>query len=368
MRSLAQRARRGWAVGRHRLRTEWCRRWPYRVEGGHFGLAGLPARLSAKIIPAPTTSAQSLTRAQIRKLRSAQWVEAAEPLTPDMQTVLSAAGAVVSSRETTERAQHENGGSQGRSYESTVESREMLGAELRRNAWSSLRPKRSISVLLASNRPDQIDHVTVQLRRQQHTDFQLVAGCHGPAWTDADLARLDQTFPGSSIRRYSSEMTLGAVLNSLLAQSDCDVVTKLDDDDYYGRHHLDDLLNALAASEADLVGKPAAFVYLAGSDLTVRRPMSSECFSTSVAGGTMTMSRDRLAELGGFPNAPRHVDRLVFDRLHRAGGWSYRTHPFGFVLNRQAGPHTWNASDAYFVEAAVSSRPGLDLLWAGVHP
>jgi hypothetical protein len=49
------------------------------------------------------------------------------------------------------------------------------------------------------------------------------------------------------------------------------LISKWDDDDWYGSEHLLDLVTALEYSGADLVGKAAERIYLAKHGMTVRR-------------------------------------------------------------------------------------------------
>jgi hypothetical protein len=116
------------------------------------------------------------------------------------------------------------------------------------------------------------------------------------------------------------------------------------------------------------VAKAAEFVYLESLDLTVRRfATGSERWSTTVAGGTMLLTRDELHQVG-WADAPRRIDRLLIDAIEGRGGTVYRTHGFGYVLRRRSaalGSHTWQAGDAYFLRQSVDQRPGLDLAFAG---
>ena len=71
--------------------------------------------------------------------------------------------------------------------------------------------------------------------------------------------------------RVDGELTLGDALNAGVEASRGELVTKMDDDDYYSTEHLWDLVLALEYSGADLVGKAAEFVYLEEIDVTVRQ-------------------------------------------------------------------------------------------------
>ena len=122
-------------------------------------------------------------------------------------------------------------------------------------------------------------------------------------------------------------------------------------------------------SGASVVAKAAEYVYLASLDVTLRRhPTGAETYSTTVAGGTLMLTRSMLKRIGGWPAGPRRVDRLLLEAVEAAGGSIYRVHGFGYLLRRdsRAGSHTWLVEDDYFLSQAVAQRRGLDLHFAGV--
>ena len=65
--------------------------------------------------------------------------------------------------------------------------------------------------------------------------------------------------------RVDGELTLGDALNAGVEASSGELVTKMDDDDYYSTEHLWDLVLALEYSGADLVGKGAESSICSGS-------------------------------------------------------------------------------------------------------
>ncbi len=91
-----------------------------------------------------------------------------------------------------------------------------------------------------------------------------------------------------------------------LVLAEGELVTKWDDDDWYGPHHLEDLIDALRYSGADLVGKAAEFVRLEQLDLTIRRfRLGAESYSSTIAGGTLLLRRSSLESVGGWAPEPR---------------------------------------------------------------
>ncbi|MGA1051696.1 MAG: glycosyltransferase [Ilumatobacteraceae bacterium] len=228
----------------------------------------------------------------------------------------------------------------------------------------------SVSVLLASNRPDRVVEAVDRVVAQRGVDVQLVVGLHGSHMpTDLDAAIADRAGGVDLVvRRLDDAMNLGEVLNDLTSCADGDLVSKWDDDDWYDSLHLSDLVRALDFSGAVMVGKAAEFVYLEALDVTIRRfAAAAERLSVTLAGGTLLLARDDLVAVGWAPVA-RQVDRQLIDKLQDLGFPTYRTHGFGYVLRRQGSSlaqHTWQAGDGYFLRQGSDQRPGLDLGFAG---
>ncbi len=105
---------------------------------------------------------------------------------------------------------------------------------------------------------------------------------------------------------------LGSVLNLAAEVASGDLLSKWDDDDLYGEHHLTDLALALRHSGAEMVGKAAEFLYQEPENRTILRYRSGqERPSLELAGGTLTMSRLAFDDVGGFPPTRRTVDHYI---------------------------------------------------------
>ncbi len=249
--------------------------------------------------------------------------------------------------------------------------RELRSVRIRRSAWrdSGLLTKSTVSVLLASLRPDDLLGAIEQVNRQVDVDIQLIVGLHGPEWGDGWEQRIarSSTHP-LHVRRADAQTSFGALLTMLWSAADGTFVTKWDDDDVYGPHHLVDLVHGLLYSGAQLVGKAAEFVYLVESDRTIRRfAVGAESYATSLAGGTLLAERAWMDTIGWWPAMRAGVDRHAIESTIASGGRCYRTHGFEYVLRRSGdgGQHTWAAADSYFAQSAVEQRRGLDLSFAG---
>jgi hypothetical protein len=228
----------------------------------------------------------------------------------------------------------------------------------------------SMSVVVASNRPDLASHWSAQLAAQDHSSFEVIWAQHGDGFTEDHLA-VARAHLGDRVSAVSvpAAHTLGDALNAATERASGDVIVKWDDDDLYHPGHLSDLAIARRYSGAELVGKAAEFVYLASLDVTIRRfANSTESYSTTIGGPTLTIDRSHLRELGGWRRTRRRVDALLIEDVRAAGGSTYRTSGYGFVMMRTKASghrHTWSADDDYFLRTSVEQRRGLDLTFAG---
>ena len=227
----------------------------------------------------------------------------------------------------------------------------------------------SVSVLLSTIRPDDVSFAVEQVARQSWEPLELLCGLHGFQLPEDTRARLEGLLPNVRFVEVSRDRNLGQALQELADLADGDLVCKWDDDDWYCRDHVEDLVDAMRHSTADIVGKAAEFVYLSSIDVTIRRfATGAESWSTTIGGGTLMLRAATLRDVGGWPVVPRRVDRLLIEAIEQHDGAVYRTHGLGYVLRREAhaNRHTWQVEDDYFLAQAVEQRAGLDLSFAGV--
>lgn len=225
-----------------------------------------------------------------------------------------------------------------------------------------------VSVLLATCRPHRVTAAVEAVAAQTYPRVELVLAMHGEGFdSDAIGELLESIDPTARAVPVAAQEPLGAVLNAAVDESTGTLLTKFDDDDYYGPEHLWDLVLAHEYSRAALVGKGAEYVYLANSDRTIHRfRHRAERLSASLAGGAMMIARHRLDELLGWREIPASVDRALIEDVTRAGWRTYQTHGQGYMLVRHDEGHTWPAKDAYFLKQADEVREGCDLAFAGV--
>lgn len=234
--------------------------------------------------------------------------------------------------------------------------------------WPAVQPWPTVSILLSTHRPERLDHALAMVRRQDYPHLQAVIVLHG---NEEDVAHhaprvrsaLDGWEGEWALIGVPAERNLGHALAAASARADGELLTKMDDDDYYSSSHVWDLVLARMYSGAQIVGKALDWVYLAGADVTVFRPTyPAERFATFVAGGTMLISAGDLAQVGGWRAVPRSVDRALLDRVLQSGGLVYRTHGLGYTYVRNAADGSANTSQVqqeHFLTKTVAQYPGL---------
>lgn len=249
-----------------------------------------------------------------------------------------------------------------------------LSVDGRRNAlrdfspWPAVQPWPTVSILLSTHRPERLDHALAMVRRQDYPYLQAVIVLHGD---EDDVARhaprVRAAFDGWdgewALIGVPAERNLGHALAAASSRADGELLTKMDDDDYYASTHVWDLVLARMYSGAQIVGKALDWVHLVEADTTVFRPTyAAERFATFVAGGTMLISAGDLAHVGGWRPVARSVDRALLDRVLESGGLVYRTHGMGYVYVRSAADGSANTSavhQEHFLTKTAARYPGL---------
>lgn len=224
-----------------------------------------------------------------------------------------------------------------------------------------VRPPQTVTALVSSIRPQQIDHVLSTLGSQRGVDVQLAYLPHG--WdVDEDELRRKAASVGITdvvVVHADRSVPLGACLNLLAHAADGEVVAKIDDDDFYGPDYLLDQLNALGYSDAQMVGKQTHYVHLLGPKLTALRfPGLEHRFTDFVAGPTFTMLRSTALDIG-FPELPIGEDSGFIKRVIAQHGTVYSADRFNFALVRGASSHTWQATEMEILASATLQTPSL---------
>jgi hypothetical protein len=218
---------------------------------------------------------------------------------------------------------------------------------------------RSVSAIVPTNRPHELDNVLHNVGRQEHDNLELVLVLHGLSLDHSlDLGELKERATAAGVRQLTvveadGTETLGSCMNLGLAASGGEYVAKMDDDNHYGAHYLGDLLDTFETSGAGIVGKWAHYVWLRSTGAVVLRyPDAEHTYQQRIQGGSMLFRRDVLEELR-FSDLPRGVDTDILDRAVAAGVRIWSGDRFNYVSIRgtDRSAHTWMVADSAFLTA-----------------
>lgn len=227
----------------------------------------------------------------------------------------------------------------------------------------------SVSIVLVTHREEYIDHAIDQLAHINYPRLQVVVGLHGRPVDAARWQRLADLHP-LVLTEIPADLPFGSAMQWASDRADGQLITKVDDDDFYSSEHVWDLVLARMTSGAELVGKALDWIHLEQDDVTVFRPVyPAESYATFVAGGTLLIAKADLNAVGGWRPVPKSVDRALIDAVKRTGGLVYRTHGLGYVYVRHGGAHTATVRDEHFLARTEQQWTGLLRHEAlGTHP
>lgn len=219
----------------------------------------------------------------------------------------------------------------------------------------------SVSAVLLTHRDDYLDHALRQLAAIRYPRFEIVLAIHGDAVSDERVQRAINGHPHAvRVVHIGSDVIFGTAMQRACEAADGQLITKIDDDDVYSPEHVWDLVLARMYSGAQVTGKALDWIRVESADLTVFRPTyAAEKFAEFVAGGTMLVSREDLADIGGWLPVAKHIDRALLDAFLAEGALVYRTTGLGYVYVRHGSGHTAQVSDEHFLTKNAARWPGL---------
>jgi hypothetical protein len=225
-------------------------------------------------------------------------------------------------------------------------------------------PTPSVSVILATRRPENLAFALGQIEQQTWPEVEVNVVLHGVSGKHPSVVRAVEEY-SRPIRliEVDGSVIFGGALNAGLDACSGRFVAKMDDDDWYGPNHLTDLLLAHQYSGANLVGLADHYVYMAQDDVTIRDVAhGTERAARRVSGGTLALAREDMLAAGGWRPVFRAVDRCLMQAVRALGGTLYAMHDLGFCLYRGPGElHTWNPGTEHFLARDPHKWSGLVL-------
>lgn len=232
---------------------------------------------------------------------------------------------------------------------------------------SSIKKYPTLSVVIATARPTDLSEILNQLEKQSLKKFELLLGIHkfkmSPAHKSA-IYRLKRRGISVVSQDFSPAHTLGSVLTGMAQLSSGEYLSKMDDDDIYGPHHLRDLLETALTTGADVVGKAMNYIYLEAIDLTVRRMGPTGIASVNqwddwVCGGTILVKRSMAEQAGWFGDGKSAVDHFLLSGVKKNGGKIFRTYGLGYIYKRSIASQTYITNYSKYLRGTAGQQVGI---------
>jgi len=224
--------------------------------------------------------------------------------------------------------------------------------------------KPSIGVIASTRRPNNVVGLLNQIEKQSFPVEEIALLLHGASEQEYEKIKKDiKKYKSLNIilKRIDSSIMFGDVLNIGLDMLSTDLITKMDDDDFYLPNHILDLYTAHLHSCADFVGKWNNWVFIESENKTINWvPENSNQYVKHLPGATFLVKRDILKNLR-FGKVPRAIDSELYRRAEKRGAILYSTHRYNFVRKR-GDDHTYDAKSSSFKSRAHKIEfNGLDL-------
>ena len=226
--------------------------------------------------------------------------------------------------------------------------------------------KPSVSVVIATCRPDNVKFAIENYRKQVYAEKELLLVLNNAIFDVESIETQAKDLNNVRIVQVDGRVTLGESLNRGVEEASGYYIAKMDDDDYYGENYLSDMMLAADFSGAEILGKGTYFVHMKAGNITALRSVASQHeFTDFVAGATLTGRREVLREIR-FPDCTRGEDSSLLAKASKAGCRIYSADAFNMLVVRGTDHqrHTWDIGDSDFLKNCRNIRSGLE--WARV--
>lgn len=207
-----------------------------------------------------------------------------------------------------------------------------------------------VSILCSTIRPFQIQNLLENISRQEYTNIEVLIAAHGFEMSEKDVSKIRNFLKGNRVKIFNLEqhLSLGECLNILIDNAEGEIFTKMDDDDYYAKNYLLDLVQILEVTGADITGKHARHVFLEYySMMLLYSPRTEHMWSDFIAGPTLTGKAEVFRSVR-FKDITHGEDSDFLARVRSAGYSIYASDRFNFVQIRSEDnrnstkAHTWS--------------------------
>jgi len=202
-----------------------------------------------------------------------------------------------------------------------------------------------VSVVIITNRPDNLEQAIENFRRQNYKNKELILALNSDDFGRKRVAALTDDLSDVTILEIPEHQNIGACLNRAIQAVNGRYWAKFDDDDMYGENYLTDMLLPFSYTDAAVIGKGTYYTRLAGENgLYLRKMSRSHAYVKLVSGATLVVDRDKTKNIRFIEEAHRGEDTQFLRDISLEGMKIYSADQFNFIMDRdfEKGAHTWD--------------------------
>jgi len=202
-----------------------------------------------------------------------------------------------------------------------------------------------VTIIACTMRNLFMNNVFNNFERQKWIDKEMIIILNHDSMDLQAWRRRAKQYGAGKVRVYKlpQHYKLGRCLNYAIVKAKEGIITKFDDDDYYGPRYLEESIKALNNRKGDIVGKAAAYLYFQEKKaLMVFRPNGESQRSRTVKGGTLMFHKSVWRQVK-FPNNRKAGSDSVWIRRCRRHGYriySVTKKNYVCIRRKDIGSHT----------------------------
>lgn len=219
---------------------------------------------------------------------------------------------------------------------------------------NEIRNKSGVTIIVCTNKVDLMDNIFSNYENQLWEDKELIIILNNDSLNLLEWINMAQEHAKDiSVYQLPQRFSLGKCLNFGVHRARYDYIAKFDDDDYYGPAYLTEAMEGFTKTNADVVGKRTAFMYLIKSkQLRLRFPRNEEKCVNIVVGGTIIAKKNVFRKVQ-FADLSLGEDVNFLRRCRRNGFRILSTSRYNYTyIRRNDGSHNWKPESRYLMKTS----------------
>lgn len=215
-----------------------------------------------------------------------------------------------------------------------------------------------VSIITCTRRPHMIDRIVKNMTRQSHPSCELILVLQDfSSYQKDELIDKLRKNP-SNLKRIEvitdncSKTTLGERFNHAATLAKGEYLAKMDDDDFYFKNYISDMLIPFSFGDYGMVGKKEIYMYLSESNQLIKRFEGMKHREVDFVAGPTFVIKKNVFDSIKFQAKNTGEDSGFIKSLIKSGAKIYSSDPFNFVQFRgKKTNHTWQISDEEILES-----------------